>query len=1114
MGQARTKGSRFAIGVAVLAALLTMAAASNASAADSAGITRIISPTSNQVVGSGGVRVLLRSRARLARLHVFIDGTNVKRYLHPVSAGYRADLRLGRGLHRGVDELIVATGDGTDVDTVQFVVARQNPKLLKVIEFRVDGPQAPVLFRAKVGAGSTLQAWVNGHRDDSAFGPEGRSYVGRLGDNDWLRPGRNRLRVLAYRTARNNRSASYTVRTRIFWQKPGRLTASAGRNVVVTAGDFIQLDGTAADLGRKGAHHFRYRWKITGRPGGQAPTLAGPNRERPAFEAREPGNYELTTTVTGPNGTTSSDTVTVTARADLPPIGGRLDTVADDRGTITLDGKALPNTTEPCDPGPLRAGCSGYASYAIFNRQTLLLRESGNVKTDAAGVASLLALATKYNAAPTNLMVVNLSGPFQTTAHADLRKLFNALGVRQISDSDFANMAGSFMPLSIVGVPGSPLGSAFISNYNAFNRTQSGAMCFGVCLAPRQWASMQGYLRLNPTSPTGGYFEFVFNDQTEFNTDASTTASQISMKVGGATYSHSVPADGSSGFFLVRVNSRTLAPEKTFFYVTNKADGSEDPAEAQRLADDVGATSANHGLLLGLLQSFGTPKGTSPQWLALARTIQSLGGNAQVFAQLNQNTQHQGRYAFVSRGEMDTTAAESSGSLTGNEDDGTLHGLLGRGHDDQFEPLVADPTGTINFDLVRIVNRQTAADGGFMPFNAEQAAAASYLGRDPSVMGVCASDAKTCDVRKEYWDNYYAPWGDILTQLDGSPGAAACDKRGGELIGVCNDVRKQLVVEIGQRNRVQRYFDALQSPFGSSQVAAQVDLKDITEQIRQAAQPPTDANATAHALTIISFILKIGTLSGAVCPPCGSVAGGLGAVFGIATYLTAQNGSPDLIGPQVTAKSTELGQALFDRYRDGSNYMETEAQIVMSDESKMSEVSKAAFSTDGWKPGNSATVAEGLRLASKQTIWQSLLPAAYPELYDLGTGITHATDWRCIGEGVTIQKRLFQHTDPGAELHYKMTDPSYIGQDHLFVVGARHAVSNLSSAYIPSPPASLTDRLFRDPTLGGIGLYKLSFYSPQYFHVFDRVFQMTVRTDQRGYYYCQSIPNPPDNAGP
>jgi hypothetical protein len=80
----------------------------------------------------------------------------------------------------------------------------------------------------------------------------------------------------------------------------------------------------------------------------------------------------------------------------------------------------------------------------------------------------------------------------------------------------------------------------------------------------------------------------------------------------------------------------------------------------------------------------------------------------------------------------------------------------------------------------------------------------------------------------------------------------------------------------------------------------------------------------------------------------------------------------------------------------------------------------------------------------------------------------------------------------------------------LSVSGAR------SGAYIPAPPASLTDVMFRDPAApqgGGIGLTKLGFYSPQFFRVFPKVFQQTVHTDQRGFYYCQDMPDPPGNSG-
>ena len=154
------------------------------------------------------------------------------------------------------------------------------------------------------------------------------------------------------------------------------------------------------------------------------------------------------------------------------------------------------------------------------------------------------------------------------------------------------------------------------------------------------------------------------------------------MKAGDATIAHSVPA--GSGFFLVRLNSRTLAREGDFFYVTNRSDGAQVPDEAKRMADDIAwATSPGHqehGDLLVMLQSFGTPKGNSAGWLQAAQAIQRLGGNAQVFAQMNQGDSdepHQGRFAFVARAGANTPEVDSSQSLTGRAVPGTMSGDSG-----------------------------------------------------------------------------------------------------------------------------------------------------------------------------------------------------------------------------------------------------------------------------------------------------------------------------------------------------------------------------------------------------------------------------------------------------
>ena len=451
--------TRFAIG-AVVMAIFSIGAASAVRAAGSEGVTRIVSPGTDQVVGNAGVRVVVKSRASLSRLHMFVNGHDVKGYFRRVGDRYQARLRRGHGLRPGVDKLTVSTGASTDFDSVTFIVARPVSQLLTLTGVRVGGAQTPVLVSAKVALGSTLQAWVNGHRDDGAFHVEAARYVGRLGANDWLRPGRNRVVLLAYRTSPSGRAATYTVDAKSFREKPGELTASAGRDLVVNAGQFVRLDGSATALGGglKGAGNVRYHWKVTARPSGRAPILHAPATDNPGFVAKAPGTYLISTTTTGADGATSVDTITVTVRADVPPIGAHLDTVADDRGTIKLDGTALPNTTAQCDPGAGGNACDR-ASYAVFNRVTLQLVDSGNVAANATGVSSLIALAAKYTGVPTYLMVVNMQGSSGVSV-ADARKLFDALGVAKLSDADLQKTFQSRVPVSVVGVPGSPVGSA------------------------------------------------------------------------------------------------------------------------------------------------------------------------------------------------------------------------------------------------------------------------------------------------------------------------------------------------------------------------------------------------------------------------------------------------------------------------------------------------------------------------------------------------------------------------------------------------------------------------------------------------------------------------------
>ena len=111
-----------------------------------------------------------------------------------------------------------------------------------------------------------------------------------------------------------------------------------------------------------------------------------------------------------------------------------------------------------------------------------------------------------------------------------------------------------------------------------------------------------------------------------------------------------------------------------------------------------------------------------------------------------------------------------------------------------------------------------------------------------------------------------------------------------------------------------------------------------------------------------------------VCTPCGPIAGALGGAFGLAAYLTQQDGSPDVIGPQVTSAATKLGGDLFDRYQRVSAYFTTEAKIIMSDCTKMTEVATAVRQRAEVEARCDPDSAEQIRIATKQAD----LPGADP----------------------------------------------------------------------------------------------------------------------------------------
>src|SRR5436305_3553286 len=159
-------------------------------------VTRIVSPYDSQVVRSGRVHVAIRSAKPLGSLRVLLNGRSIRGRLRAAGGGmYKAILRPGRVLHGGDNLLTVRSHAGAqfDFDSASFVVARGARGLLQVRKLQVGGAAVPVSIVARLARGASLRAWVNGRREDRAFLAERGELVGRLGANDGLRQGSNRI---------------------------------------------------------------------------------------------------------------------------------------------------------------------------------------------------------------------------------------------------------------------------------------------------------------------------------------------------------------------------------------------------------------------------------------------------------------------------------------------------------------------------------------------------------------------------------------------------------------------------------------------------------------------------------------------------------------------------------------------------------------------------------------------------------------------------------------------------------------------------------------------------------------------------------------------------------
>jgi hypothetical protein len=274
---------------------------------------------------------------------------------------------------------------------------------------------------------------------------------------------------------------------------------------------------------------------------------------------------------------------------------------------------------------------------------------------------------------------------------------------------------------------------------------------------------------------------------------------------------------------------------------------------------------------------------------------------------------------------------------------------------------------------------------------------------------------------------------------------------------------------------VQKYMHDLQEPFQQSAQEAYVDLQAIGQKVYDAVQPPPKDTRTSFALGLVSKILLLGTFAP---PPTSRVASGLSAGFGIAAYLSERDGTP-ILGSEIKAKTTELAGQLLNRYNLARHALASLGPILVSDHGKLMAANEH-INTNWHLPFDLIAASESLRTASNQWFYESLIPVAYPYLI----------------RGDAANARSMDCRDPNHAGWPNQPDDAQMTNTTVGYDANGNPIKNVfffarGMWGAASPPSGLADPIFRSRNRGGLGVERLSFFTPSVFgnqiaHAFNR----------------------------
>jgi hypothetical protein len=924
------------------------------------------------------------------------------------------------------------------------------------------------------GEADRLRATLNGRGVTRVLRPDAGSHRrGRLAADNGLHFGANTLRV---RAARDD--GTFDVETRTIVVERDRPLAGAGKDRRTKDGLPVTLDGRESAAARGG--DLRFRWRLLAAPRGSKAKPDRPRSARSQFDPDLPGLYRLKLTVTESGmsgaGATDSDIILIEPIANYPPIGAPVDTMRRDQGGAV--GIQVGPDFFPLGDGNVQAVVLDRTTLAVQTQVSL-----GGSPSDANRLKGMIAKAD-------NELVI-VSNP-----RGGISSAFGAV-VKQLGGAKIPNASSGTPGWSIVGIPGSTGG--YYAN-RGMNTASFGGGARGRLI---------GYLQNYDSSGLQQQFAFTSGQYVPIDTSApGGPAGRNVIQVGSDQYvSDPLPACATGGFQLLVLGAESLDPIDSAFnraYATNGCGSTPDGATQLELSYILEAVKNDAGSALVVIQSIGDPVDRSTgDWPSLTDSISTVGATGSVFGCLGASAgSPQGcpaskaspSYSLIgSVGVSSFPLNEASSSLTG-VGPARLRGVLQPNRQGGFAPQLVSPVAAgsaTNLRLTEIAYQQPTS----WPYTdtAEGRNALAYIATtlnlvpDPKNPGASCYVPAQPDVRSQYCNvesvsNAEGPLNDLRDACPAQQlGSTFC----------ANDWKKlidQLESEFDWVGNVGNLVAALQEPLNDNAIGIQAYLTSVGDQIKRSIAPPP-VSAGVDWWSIVSSILFAASYFGG--EELGPALGVVASAINIGEDLDVDSdGSPNEGKFKVAVD--DLAETLAGNFETQVTLLAHVGDLLVSDYGKLQAVggNPAEF---GFSGDQLNVTLDTLRLGNAQTIWSTLLPAAYPpNLYAPGKTNPNPAklgQYQCWYldqdpnnpvEYIPTQYHPFPAPNPNAAL---LLPPPEGG-----IIAMSKAGSPLPGGKIysprrpPMPPKSLTKNLFKPATFDGNGNpIGLGFFKPWFF---------------------------------